>query len=84
MAKFSVVKRSEIPAAPKTSGRLSARMREYDKYIDSLKPNEGGKLMPDDGETARGIALRISRAAKRRGREVETRVVSGAVYFTID
>ena len=46
-----------FPAAPKTSGRLSARMREYDKYIDGLKSNEGGRLMPDDGETARGIAL---------------------------
>ena len=84
MAKFSVVKRSDIPAAAKTSGRLSARMREYDRYIDGLKANEGGKLMPDEGETARGIALRIARAAKRRGRQAETRVVNGAVYFTIE
>ena len=84
MAKFSVLKRSEIPAAPKTPGRIAARMREYDKYIDSLKPNEGGKLMPDEGETPRGIALRIARAAKRRGREADTRVIDGAVYFTIE
>jgi len=84
MAKFSVVKRADIPASPKTAGRISSRMREYEKYIDGLKANEGGKLVPDEGETARGLALRISRAAKRQGKEVDTRVVGGAVYFTIE
>jgi hypothetical protein len=83
MAKFSVVKRTEIPAAPTTPGRIAARMREYDRYIDNLKGNDGGKLVPEDGETARGLALRISRAATRRGKEADTRVVDGAVYFTL-
>lgn len=84
MAKFSVVKRSEIPAATKQSGRLAARMREYDRYIENLKPDEGGKLTPTEGETARGVALRISRAAKRKGRSAETRIIDNAVFFTID
>lgn len=84
MAKFTVVKRSDIPAATKQSGRLAARMREYDRYIDNLKPDEGGKLTPTEGETARGIALRISRAAKRKGRNADTRIVDNTVYFTID
>ena len=84
MAKFSVIKRSDIPAAAKQSGRLTARMREYDRYLDGLKANEGGKLVPDEGETPRGIALRISRAAKRKGRSVETRIVDGAVLFTVE
>src|SRR5258706_4985791 len=84
MARFSVVKRAEIPAAPKTTGRLVSRMREYDQYIDSLKANQGGMLTPEEGETARGIALRIARAAKRKGRQADTRVVNGVVYFTID
>lgn len=84
MAKFSVVKRNEIPAATKQSGRLAARMREYDRYIDNLKTDEGGKLTPTEGETARGIALRISRAAKRKGRNADTRIVDNVVYFTID
>lgn len=84
MAKFSVMKRTDIPAATKQSGRLAARMREYDRYIDNLKPDEGGKLVPTEGETARGVALRISRAAKRKGRNADTRIVNDTVYFTID
>jgi hypothetical protein len=59
-------------------------MLEYDRYIDSLKANQGGMLVPEDGESLRGLALRISRAAKRRGREADTRVVNGAVYFTVE
>ncbi|MGK2966284.1 MAG: hypothetical protein ACSLFM_11880 [Tepidiformaceae bacterium] len=56
-------------------------MREYETYVTSLKGDEEGKLMPSTGETPRGVALRISRAAKRIGKSVDTWVVDGVVYF---
>ena len=58
-------------------------MTEYEGFIASLKRSEAGKLIPDDGETARGVALRVSRAGKRAGKAVATWVVDGVVYFRL-
>ncbi|MCC6381124.1 MAG: hypothetical protein IT304_01390 [Dehalococcoidia bacterium] len=57
-------------------------MREYEKYIDSVTAGKVGKLTPSKGESARGVALRISRAGKRVGKSVNTWVVDGVVYFS--
>ncbi|MBI2765002.1 MAG: hypothetical protein HYX53_03725 [Chloroflexi bacterium] len=84
MAKFTVIKRSDMPETRKQGGRLGARMKEYDRYILGLKGDEAGKLVPSESETARGIALRISRAAKRNGKSVDVRTVDGAIYFALD
>ena len=52
------------------------RMREYAGHIGSLKAGQVGKLVPEEGETVRGLALRIGRAAPRRlNRVAETWVV---------
>jgi len=58
-------------------------MREYEKFVESVGAGKVGKLVPSRGETARGVALRISRAAKRMERATETWVVDGTVYFRI-
>jgi hypothetical protein len=58
-------------------------MREYEKYIEAVPSGKVGKLVPARGETARGIALRISRAAKRMGKSSNTWVVDGTVYFSL-
>jgi hypothetical protein len=58
-------------------------MREYEKYVESVPAGKVGKLTPSRGETARGIALRISRAAKRSGKTSNTWVVDGTVYFSL-
>jgi len=58
-------------------------MREYEKYVESVPTGKVGKLTPSRGETARGIALRISRAAKRSGKVSNTWVVDGTVYFSL-
>ena len=83
MAEFSVIKESEAPRPARQTGRLAARMREYEKFIDAVGSGKVGKLVPNKGETGRGIALRISRAAKRQGKAAETWVVDGAVYFKV-
>ena len=81
MAEFTVIPDQEAPKRAKTSGKLTSRMREFEGYLDKLKKNQVGKLTPEAGESARGLALRISRAAKRREKEIETWVVDGVTYF---
>jgi len=83
MAEFAVIKESEAPRPARQTGRLAARMREYEKYVESVPTGKVGKLTPSRGETARGIALRISRAAKRSGKVSNTWVVDGTVYFSL-
>lgn len=83
MAEFSVVRESEAPRPTRQTGRLATRMREYEKYIDSVGSGKVGKLVPSKGESARGVALRISRAGKRTGKSVNTWVVDGTVYFSL-
>ncbi|HET7738686.1 MAG TPA: hypothetical protein VFK32_08955 [Tepidiformaceae bacterium] len=83
MVEFTVLKKGQAPRPARQTGRLGARMREYEAYVTSLKGDEEGKLLPSTGETPRGVALRISRAAKRIGKSVDTWVVDGVVYFRI-
>ncbi|MBE7517835.1 MAG: hypothetical protein HS107_01155 [Thermoflexaceae bacterium] len=83
MAKFSKMPREKAPNPVRQTGRLKARMREYEDHVASIKKGEAGRLDPEGGETVRGIALRISRAAKRMGVSVRTWVVEGSVYFEL-
>lgn len=83
MAEFTVIKEAEAPRPARQTGRLATRMREYEKFVDSVGGGKVGKLVPSRGETARGVALRISRAAKRMNKATETWVVDGTVYFKI-
>ena len=82
MAEFSVVKESDAPRPARQTGRLAARMREYEKFVDSVGAGKVGKLVPAKGESPRGIALRVSRAGKRSGKSVNTWVVNDVVYFS--
>ncbi len=81
MAKFSKVARKEAPPPARQSGQHSARMRQYEDYVKGLKSGEVGKLVPESGESPRGLALRVSRAAKRVNSKVTTWVVDGTLYF---
>jgi hypothetical protein len=83
VADFSVVKESDAPRPARQTGRLAARMREYEKYVDSVSSGKVGKLVPAKGESPRGIALRVSRAGKRAGKNVNTWVVDDVVYFSL-
>lgn len=86
MAIFTKIKESEAPKRLSyASARLAGRMREYEGYIADVAASNGtaGQIRPDAGETARGLALRVNRAAKRTGKEVETWVSNGTVYFRV-
>lgn len=81
MAKFSKMAREKAPNPIRQTGRLKARMHEYEEYVSAVRKGDAGRLEPESGETARGIALRISRAAKRMGISIRTWVVDNSVYF---
>ena len=83
MAEFTVIKEADAPRPARQTGRLATRMREYEKFIDAVGTGKAGKLVPSRGETARGVALRISRAAKRVNKASDTWVVDGTVYFRV-
>ncbi len=83
MAEFSVVSEREAPKPTRQTGRLAARMREYEQYVTSVKGGQVGKLAPARGESPRGLALRVSRAGKRIGKTIDTWVVDGVVYFKV-
>lgn len=83
MAEFTVIKESDAPRPSRQSGRLASRMREYEKYVEGVPPGKVGKLTPSRGETARGLSLRISRAARRTNRSINTWMLDDVVYFSI-
>ena len=62
-------------------GRLQARMRVYEEHIAAVGSGEVGRLVPDKDETARGLALRIGRAARRANKPVKTWIDKNTVYF---
>ncbi len=56
-------------------------MRLYEEHIRSVSSGEVGRLVPDADESARGLALRIGRAARRIGMPVKTWIDKNTVYF---
>ena len=83
MVKFTTIKAAAAPGPMRQTGRLTARMRQYEDYVNSVKSDEAGRLAPEEGETPRGLALRVSRAAKRIGKTADTWVRDGSVYFVV-
>ena len=81
MATFTKVKETDAPARPRTAGRLAERMRLFESYIGEVGRAQVGRLVPEDGESARGVALRINRAARRAGKTIESWIVDDVVYF---
>ena len=83
MANFKVISEKDAPKAIKSSGRLQQRMQEYERYVSQVGAGQVGEITPDENESPRGIALRISRAARRAGKDVRTWVSDGNVYFKL-
>ena len=83
MATFSVIDAASAPKPNRQAGALAARMAEYDAYVSDVKKGQVGKLTPAANESPRGLALRVSRAAKRLGKKADTWVVDGVLYFRI-
>ena len=83
MAKFTKIARMDAPEPSKTSGRVNVRMRQYEDYVQSIKVGDVGKLQIEGNETPRGIAMRLSRAARRTNVAIDTWTVDNSVYFQL-
>ncbi len=83
MATFEIIAPGAAPKPLTTAGRLFTRMREYESYVASIREGEVGRLVPDEGDSAHGLELRVVRAAKRNGKAAESWVVDGVVYFRV-
>jgi hypothetical protein len=81
LAKFQKISKADAPIPVRQTGRLATRMRLYEEHVASIKSGEVGKLTPDNDETARGIALRIGRAARRINKPVKAWIDRNVVYF---
>lgn len=82
MAEFTIMSQKEAPQRPHKTGPLKQRMAEYEGYIKQLGARTAGCLTPGERETARGLALRVTRAGTRLGKDVTAWVADGNVYFT--
>lgn len=83
MVTFQKIKKDSMPPSRPRAYTSTARQREYEGYILALKAGEAGKLEPEDGETTRGLAVRLTRAASRLGKAVDVRAAEDAVYFAL-
>jgi len=83
MVQFSTVKASAAPSPMQQTGRASVRMRQYEDFVNAVGSDEAGKLTPEEGETTRSLAMRVSRAAKRVGKTANTWTRDNAVYFIV-
>ena len=84
MAQFAVVDRAKAPAPPvKQSGQHRESMRQYETYVLGVKKGRAGRLAPAGPETPKGVALRVRRAARRLGANVEVWVADDVVYFAL-
>lgn len=81
MATFDVISEKAAPRPRSQPSPFASRMSEYEGYVTGLRKGAVGKLTPSPSETARGVSMRVSRAARRARRSVETWTVDGAVYF---
>ena len=49
MVKFTRVKSAAAPGPMRSTGKLTARMRQYEDYVSAVKSGEVGQLTPRRG-----------------------------------
>ncbi len=83
MVQFAKDRTVNYPGPLKQTARPSVRMRQYEDFVNAVGPDEAGRLVPEEGETTRNLAMRVSRAASRVGKTANTWTRDGVVYFTV-
>ncbi len=80
---FTVIDASRAPRPGGPKSRFADQMATFDSYVASLKKGQVGRLLPEEGETARGLAMRVRRAGARLNKPLETWILDGASYFKL-
>ncbi len=76
--KITVIEASEAPTRP--GGPMSKRTAAITELLAALAPGKVARVELEASETARGAKASITRAAKKRGREVAAWDSDGVVY----
>jgi hypothetical protein len=80
----TLTKRSatEVPPQTRSSKAVQEAKLQYEGFIQSVDSNVGElELGPE--EQARGVKVRLRRAATRLGREIDIWDANGRVYFRL-
>src|SRR5215207_5589287 len=72
---------SEVPAPRKTSSASLEQQRLYESFIRDVGTSNVGELELSENEAARSVKVRLTRAAKRLGTELQMWDTDGKVYF---
>ncbi len=86
MAIFERIPAGTAPARPTTTtpSAMQSRMRQFESYATDVGAGEVGVLEPENTETTRALAMRLSRAATRLGCEIESWPSDGKLYFRVE
>ena len=80
MPEFEVISRQEAMARSDT-GKRSQTIREYVEYVDSLGPDQAGRITLLPGETVPTVRRRLGAAIKATGRSIQIKRVGADIYF---
>ena len=71
----------DVPAGGKTQNN---RIKASRALVSSLVAGKAAKVVPDDGESVKGLRVSITRAAKALEVPVIVTVADGALYVQLD
>ena len=82
MPNLSIRNPSEVPPPHRTSKAVAEAQQQYEGYIRAIN-GDVGELELDPEENLRGVKVRLRRAARRVGKELQIWDADGRVYFQI-
>ena len=80
MPKLEVRKANEVPSPSRVSRAVRQRQETYENFIREIEGNVG-ELDLAPGEVARGVKVRLRRAATSLGTQIDIWDTNGKVYF---
>ena len=80
MPAFEIISRQEAMARSDT-GKRSQIIREYVEYVQSLGPDQAGRITLSPGETLATVRRRLGAAIKATGQNIQIKRVGGDIYF---
>ena len=80
MPEFEVVTREEATARSDT-GKRSQILREYVEHVESLVPDQAGRITLSPGETIPTVRRRLGAAIKATGKNLRIKRVGAEIYF---
>ena len=80
MPEFEVVSREEAMARS-DNGKRSQIVREYVEHVESLGPDQAGRITLSPGETVATVRQRLGAAIKATGKNLQIKRVGAEISF---